>query len=222
MLTGDVKALVVSYVYVFAIIAVAELVRHRLRLPVDFTRKVVHVGVGIWVVPTLLLFTDWRWAIVPPATFVVLNLLSYRFRLVGSMEEEGTGNLGTILFPIAFMVLIVVFWPRGRPDVVAGGILVLALGDAAAAIVGRRLGRHRYRVGSAERSIEGSAAMAVFSWLGLLAATTVFPVSVAPGALVAVALIATALEAVSVYGFDNILVPAGTAFALYGLAGPPI
>jgi phytol kinase len=208
-------ALIASYLYVGAMVGLGEAIRRRAGWPTAFTRKVVHVGVGLWIIPTLLLFSSWTWAIVPPLTSVVTNVVSYRFSLVPSIEEEGTGNLGTILFPVAFILLIVVFWPLGRPDVVAGGILVLALGDAAAAVIGRRFGRRSYRVGSSTRTLEGSMAMAGFSFLGLVIATQVFPSPVGMGALVMVALLATALEAVSVRGFDNLLVPGGTAAALY-------
>ena len=222
MLSGNPGALILSFLYVFAIVGIAELIRSRAGYSVDFTRKVVHVGVGVWVVPTLLLFDSWTWAIIPPATFVILNTLSYRFKLVGSMEEGGS-NLGTILFPLAFILMLAVFWPRGRPDVIAGGILVLALGDAAAAIVGRKFGRIRYRVGSGHRSVEGSLAMFGFSLLALgLATRVLFPVDIAPLALVGVAALATGLEAASQFGTDNLLVPMGTGIALYVLASTPI
>lgn len=211
---GDALALLLSYLYVTAILGLGETIRRRAGLPVDFTRKVVHVGVGLWIVPTLMLFQDWRWAIVPPATFVLLNLVSYRTSLVGAMEEADKRNLGTILFPMAFIVLIAWFWPKARPDVVAGGILVLALGDAAAALVGRRLGRHRYRVGGSTRSLEGTGAMVVMSAVALFAATSLFPSAVSVPALLGVACLAGVLEAVSVWGIDNLVVPVGTAIAL--------
>jgi phytol kinase len=213
-MSGDLSALVLSYLYVTAIVGLAELIRRRAGFSVDFTRKVVHVGVGVWIVPTLLLFDDWRWAIVPPATFVALNLLSYRKSLVGAMEEADKSNLGTILFPIAFIVLIAWLWPMGRFDAIAGGILVLALGDAAAALVGRRFGRTRYRVGSSTRTAEGTAAMIVFSVAALVAATSLFESDVSTPALLGVAALAGGLEGVSVRGLDNLVVPVGTAAAL--------
>lgn len=213
-MSGDPLALVLSYLYVTMILGLAEVIRRRAGFGVDFTRKVVHVGVGIWIVPTLLLFQDWRWAVVPPATFVVLNLISYRTSLLGAMEEADKRNLGTILFPIAFIVLIAWFWPKGRPDAIAGGILVLALGDAAAALVGRRFGRHRYRVGGSTRSLEGTGAMVALSVVALVVASAFFPSPLSPGTVIGVACLAGALEAISVWGVDNLVVPFGTAIAI--------
>lgn len=214
-MSGDVWALLASFAYIVLIVGLGEAIRRAAGWPTAFTRKVVHVGVGLWIIPTLLLFSSWTWAIVAPAVAIVTNVISYKLSLVPSIEEEGTGNVGTILFPIAFILLIVAFWPLGRPDVVAGGILVLALGDAAAAVIGRRYGRRHYRVGGSTRSLEGSLAMAAFSVLALWIAVRVFPSPVGMGALLGVALLATVLEAVSVRGFDNLLVPGGTAVALY-------
>jgi phytol kinase len=220
-LPGDILALIASYLYVAIVLGGAELIRRRAGLGVDFTRKVVHVGVGLWVVPTLLLFESWALALVPPASFVVLNALSYRFSVARSIET-GEKNLGTILFPFAFIVLIAWFWPRGRPDAIAGGILVLALGDAAAALVGKRWGRHPYRIGKATRSAEGSAAMFVASFIALFAATRLFGAPVSPVVLAGLAAFSTVLEGVSQLGFDNLLVPVGTAVALSRIAPAPM
>jgi phytol kinase len=212
-MSRDTFALLISYAYVFSAIGGAEAIRKRFGLGVEFTRKIVHVGVGIWVVPTLLLFEDWRIAAIPPASFVLVNLLSYRFRIFRAIEGAERTNIGTVLFPASFVVLLAAFW--GRPEIVSGGILVLALGDAAAALVGRRFGRRRYRVGSAVRSVEGSSAMALASLVALIIAMAVFRPHVPLAALVGVALWATLIEALSLFGTDNVLVPVGTALALY-------
>lgn len=211
---GDVWALVASFTYVFSIVGAAEWIRRRLSWGVDFTRKVVHVGVGLWILPTLWLFEDWRWAIVPPLTFILLNVLSYRHSLVGAMEDRSANNLGTILFPVAFAGVIAWLWPAGRFDVIAGSILVLAIGDAAAALVGRRFGRHRYRIGRTHRSVEGSAAMLAGSLIALLLANALFHGDVPFPRLLAVAAVATFVEATSRWGFDNLLVPLVTAASL--------
>jgi phytol kinase len=212
---GDAGAVALSFAYILVIVGVGEAIRKRAGLGVDFTRKVVHVGVGIWIVPTLLLFEDWRLAALTPAVFILLTALSYLFRFVPSIEQTDRGNVGTILFPLAFVVLIGWLWPQGRADAIAGGILVLALGDAAAAMIGRRFGRHRYRILGATRSWEGSTAMFALSLAALVLAQALFASGgVRIGVAAAAALVATALEAGSPWGFDNLLVPVGTAGAL--------
>jgi phytol kinase len=99
----------------------------------------------------------------------------------------------------------------------------MAYGDAAASLVGRRFGRHVYRVAGHPRSVEGSAAMWLVSWAAVLVAFWTFGRSPDPGLWIAagiVAVVAAALEAVSLFGFDNLLVPLGAAGVLALLRGP--
>ena len=67
-------ALLLSYGYVGALLLGAELLRRGGKTSPDTARKIVHAGVGLWVVPTVFVFSDWRVAIVPPVTFVVSEL----------------------------------------------------------------------------------------------------------------------------------------------------
>lgn len=215
---SDPAATVLSFVCVLAIVGLAEGLRRAGRIPFDTSRKIVHIGVGTWILPTVLLFDSPWWAAAPPAVFVLLNLLSHRAKWVRAMDEESGDNLGTILFPLAFVVLIALFWgaEHGR-RCIAGGILVLAWGDAAAALIGKRFGRHRYRAGSGWRSLEGSAAMFGFSLLALAATGALVPPPFSAPVLAAGATVATAVEAGSRRGFDNLLVPLGTSAILWGL-----
>lgn len=91
------------------------------------------------------------------------------------------------------------------------GYLVAGWGDAIAEPVGTRWGNHRYRVPSfggvsAERSLEGSAAVLVAGGLAAAAALSFLGVGgwTMIGAAVVCAVVATALEAVSHHGLDNL------------------
>jgi phytol kinase len=134
------------------------------------------------------------------------------------MEEEAGDNRGTVLFPLAFVVLILLLWnqPGGRAALGAG-ILVLAWGDAAAALIGRRWGRHRYRVGPGWRSLEGSSAMLLTSTLAIVVMGQIMGAPYSLLLVLAAAGAATLLEAASRWGADNLLVPLGTSFLLWGL-----
>ena len=218
---SDLLALALSGLWVILVVSVAELLRRGGRLSFPHSRKVIHVGIGTWILPTTLLFHSPVWAAMGPAAFVLLNLLSRRRRLIRAMEEETGENLGTVLFPISFLLLILGLWRfDGGRLAAAAGILSLAWGDAAAALVGRRFGRHRYTVGSSWRSIEGSLAMFVVTAIAIWAAAAVleqpfYPVPL----LLATSLLATLLEAFARRGFDNLLVPVGTALFLWSLGG---
>jgi hypothetical protein len=119
----DYTALILTYVYLFGVIALAELLRRAGRRPPDFTRKFIHIGVGMWVVGTALLFETWWVALIPPATFVVINAISYWRGVIKAMETGDRGNLGTIYFPISFGALVFYFW--GMPVLMVASMIPL-------------------------------------------------------------------------------------------------
>lgn len=214
----DLPWLLISGLYVLGVIVLAEWLRRSDRLSFSHSRKLVHVGVGTWIVPTVRLFESPYWAAAGPAAFILFNLLSRRRQWLRAVDSEAGDNLGSVLFPIAFVVLILVGWnvERGK-EALTAGILCLAWGDAAAALIGRPWGRHRYRVGSEQRSLEGSAAMLLVSAVAVAATG---PLLGRPGfggvEIALAAVVATLLEAVSRRGFDNLWVPLGTAALLSG------
>jgi phytol kinase len=71
----DVIGLVASYVYAFGLLFVVEAVGRRLKWPQDFTRKIIHIGAGLWIWGLLALFEHWTIGLIPFATFIVLNYI---------------------------------------------------------------------------------------------------------------------------------------------------
>lgn len=216
---SDWRWLGISFVAIVIIVTLAELLRRANLVSFDVSRKIIHVGIGTWILPTVLFFHSPWLAAALPALFVLLNLLSLRARWSKAMDAEAGSNIGTVLFPVSFVLVLLFFWDRpGGKAAAAAGILTLAWGDAAAALVGIRWGWHRYRVGAGWRSLEGSAAMFLFSLAGVAAAGLLvgprpYPLSWILGG----ALLATVLEGVSRRGLDNLLVPLGTALFLWGI-----
>jgi phytol kinase len=217
-LAPDPVLALLSLAWILVVIAVGEGARRVLHAPPELSRKVVHVGVGFWALPTALLFASPWWAAAVPGLFVILNAISYRYRLLGVIEEAGRGSPGTIYFPLSFSLLILCLWPLegGRAASVAG-LFAMGFGDAAASVVGRRWGRHPYRLGGALKSWEGSAAFLGVTFLAVLLGT--WPLV---GRLLAAPAAATALggslaEAPAGRGLDNLTVPIAGALVFLGL-----
>ncbi|MCS7059645.1 MAG: phosphatidate cytidylyltransferase [Anaerolineae bacterium] len=219
----DALAILISFVYVFFVLGLAEGLRRVIGWGVDFTRKGVHIGVGMWAFGTAALFDSLWAAIVPPAAFVLINYASYRLNLFQAMESEDKSNIGTILFPLAFIAMILIFFERSRPLFVAA-LMPLTWGDAFAAIIGRRWGRHRYTVAGARRSAEGTAAMLGFSFLAVAGALAVWGWPIGNALLYALCLacLSALAEAFSPAGLDNLTVPAAgvLAWALFQTLWP--
>src|SRR5579863_8514934 len=88
MTQGDLLGLLFSYLYAFTLLIVIEAIRRWRNYPTDFTRKLVHIGAGMWIWVVLLLFDHWWLAIIPTGTFIILNALFLRFRIFSAMDPK--------------------------------------------------------------------------------------------------------------------------------------
>lgn len=217
---SDWLALAASYVFIFAAIGIAEGMRKWRGYSTDFTRKFIHITVGMWSVGTVLLFEHWYMAIIPPASFILINYISYRQETFKAMETGEKGNLGTIYFPLSFSVIIILFW--SRPHLLVASLMPMTWGDALAAVLGARYGQFRYTVWGSTRSLEGSVSMFLFAFIATFLALWIFaPLSLGLGLFYAliVALLATLVEAITPWHLDNLTVPLVSVVTLYLLAG---
>jgi phytol kinase len=216
---SDPIALLLAFVYVFVILALGEGLRRGLHLSVDFTRKFVHIGVGMVAFLLVALFNDWRFAIIPPLVFIVINYISYRRQIFAGMETGVKGELGTVYFPISFSILILLLW--SQPALLVVSLMPLTWGDAFAAIIGSRFGRHKFTVINETRSVEGSITMFAFSFAATFVALLVFLTPLATALMLAfgMALTAALVEAISPFGIDNLTVPLASAATLAVMSG---
>jgi phytol kinase len=214
--------LAISYIYAASLLLIGEGLNRLFHVKPDLTRKVIHIGAGMWVFGVLLLFNRWEIGIIPFATFIGLNYLFYRYRIIGAMDSEDSSP-GTIYFAISVTLLFGLLWrPDGPVDsapIAVAGIMAMTWGDALAALIGKRFGQHKYQVGNSVRSWEGSAAMFVASAVVIFLVLLLLPgSSLSPLAkpfnlgwafftAIITATFATLAEAVSPHGTDNISVP---------------
>lgn len=210
--------LILAYVYIFFVIGIAEVLKRWRGYGSDFTRKFIHIGVGMlsWLVP-ILFSTPWPF-VVACLSFAVINFLDWRYGFFSSMVSSDKSNLGTVYFPIAAGVVAIIFWEE--PRLLVAALMPLTWGDGIASVIGRMYGRHRYTILGQTRSIEGSASFfilaVVSSWLALVSGYGVPDISPAQGVLPAliVAGATTLAEGVSPWGLDNLIVPATSVIVL--------
>lgn len=214
--------LLISYLYAGGLLIIGEVLHRQLHISNDLTRKVVHVGAGMWIFGVLSLFDSWQFGVIPFATFIVLNYVFFRMKLFKGIDSD-TASMGTVYFAISITILSIALWrPEGPIDhapAVVAGVMAMTWGDALAALIGKRYGRHTYTINGGTRSYEGSAVMFVVSLiviglsLTLLPGSELTPYADLPNgsalviATVLGATVATVVEAVSPHGTDNLTVP---------------
>lgn len=230
MTQKDLIGLIVSYLYAFGLLGLAEAIRKWRGYSQAFTRKLVHIGAGMWVWGTLTLFDTWQVGLIPFGTFIILNYVFYRFTIFKAMDTADS-TPGTVYFAFSITLLYALFWRTdGQTDwaaVATGGAMTMTWGDALASIVGGRWGRRGYTVWGHRRTWEGSLTMfltslgAVLLTLLLLPGSSLSPTAQPLQAGTALfyatltAIVATLAEGVSPAGTDNLSVPLLSAAALY-------
>ncbi len=215
----DLLGILGSYVFVLGLIGIATLLMRRGVMNAHAARKVIHVGVAHWWLIAMALFDNPWIASIGPVSFIIINGVDIRLRLMRAMEEGADKrNWGTVYFPVSLLLLVNVCWRGLMPLWVGGiGILVLGWGDGLAALVGEASGGKGVRLWGGRKSLAGTATMFGASFAVILAFTLLFnqhygALIPAVGVAACVAAAATAVEVLTPLGVDNITVPLATSF----------
>jgi phytol kinase len=204
--------LIICFVYVFGIIGAAEGLRRWRGFDSGFTRKVIHVGVGMMSWALHFLFDTPWFFVFACAAFMVINLLDWRYGFFAAMASSDRSNLGTVYFPFAAAIVSILFWEQ--PPLMVAALMPLTWGDGMAPVVGKAYGRRHYAVHTSTRSVEGSlgffVACLLFTWLALWGMAGLPAISPQAALLPALAVTAatTLVEAVSIWGLDNLTITA--------------
>ncbi|MCB9463978.1 MAG: hypothetical protein H6682_09865 [Candidatus Eisenbacteria bacterium] len=198
-------------------------VRHSVHPEVQ--RKAVHIGMGLVVLPLPWIF-DVLWPVLVMTGASVVALLAMRWhpglragigKVLGGVDRL---SLGEVYFPIA--VALIFALSHDDPLFYVIPIVILALADAVAALIGVRYGTLSYITGEGTKSIEGSVAFFFVAFLSVLVPLLLFTqVERTETLLVSltIALLVMMLESVAWNGLDNLFVPIG-AYAFLQLYVP--
>jgi phytol kinase len=189
----------------------ALVVRHRWPEQREWSRKLVHIGSGPVVLIAWALGIDRLIAIPAAAAVTLLAALNHRVRVLPAIEDVDRHSYGTIAYGASITLLLTLWWPE-HCATVAAGVLVMALGDGLAGLVGPLIPSPSWSVLGQRRSVVGTATMALASLtvLLLLAAVTGGDAPSTQG-IVAIMVIAVLLEQVANGGIDNLSVPIAVA-----------
>lgn len=215
----------VCYAYIVLVIAISSKLNDFLHVSRKASRKFLHIMIGNlpFIIP---LFTSNIYPTLVAAPFILVTFLASPYSPLKSAGEKMRGlvgiteeghSLGLVFYAISYTVLA--FFFASKPYVMAAGILPMAYGDAFASIIGEKYGKKKFRL-FANKSVEGSAAMFIFSFssyaLSLAFFSTLYNFYFFDKLFSAgvVALVATVVEGVSPLGFDNLTVPAFSVLTL--------
>jgi dolichol kinase len=205
-----------------ALLALTELVHRRWHPPVEWTRKMMHVGGGVLAMTFPWLF---RWGLTVVVICLAMGALlavGGRSGLLTSVTGVERRSRGEIYHPLA--IALVFLLARDQPIFYVVSLWTLVVADAAAALLGRGYGRHTYAVEEERKSLEGSVVFFFVAFLGIHLPLLLFtPMSREASVVVGLqlALLVTCFEAICMRGADNLVVPLATYYLLIKLTREP-
>ncbi|MGD9485848.1 DUF92 domain-containing protein [Streptomyces sp. TRM70308] len=179
-------------------------------------RPLTHVLSGVLSAAMIWMVDDRTALLVVTAAAVPLLIAAVEFGLLGSMQAGSRWrDYGFAAYAAGLALSVAFFFPDRRSIITA--LLVLALADPAAAIVGRRFGRTHVEVLGARRTLEGSASFAVTAFAVTVVGLTGSGMGLGRllGLAVFTALTCAAVELVVPSTLDNLLVPLWAGFLLH-------
>ena len=172
----------------------------------ELSRKIVHIGTGA-VVPLAWCFQiPFVVALPVAAVITVVAALNHQWRFIPAVEDVDRNSYGTIAYGIAITTLLLLFWPT-RADAVSAGVLVMALGDGLAGLIGRNVASPKWVLFGQTKSSVGTMTMAVVSGLVLIGLARWSGADLSLPAALGMVAMATGLEQLSWSGLDNLSVP---------------
>ncbi len=218
---NNILGVIIAIFYIGIVIASGKFFEKKSK---EASRKFIHIMLAPYWIIAIIFFDDVIWASVMPFLFVIINYLSCKFNIIKQMErdEAEKDGYGTVYYALSLLILsILTFGPLKNktdvygPIVALTGVLVMALGDGFAAIIGKKVKSFEYKVGKTKKTIAGSATMFLISLVIITIFLAYFKIPMWFLKALVISLIATILEAVAIKGLDNIVVPILTTLMVF-------
>lgn len=195
---------------VFTILVIVETLWQHKKLPIEWSRKIVHMSVGVFVAFWPWVLSWWQIRSIAVA-FVVVILISQHFHIFKAIHNVKRNTVGEIGFAVG--ILLSSFLAHANWQFTLA-VLIMAVADGMAALVGLRYIKvkgQKYQIFGCNKTWAGSITFFTVSAC-LLLAVNYFFVGAANfdlmlAATIPIALLLTVIEAGSAYGIDNISVP---------------
>jgi dolichol kinase len=208
--------ILVAGILFFFVFALSEFALAQ-KVPAPITRKFAHVGSGVVTALLPLMLTPTA-MIGLGVVFSAFILWTKRAQILNSVHMGDENSVGAVVFAPTVTVLTILTM-NSNPLIFQGSILILALSDAAAGVVGRYAGSHRPLL-LRGKSIEGS--IACFGVAALIFFTILFHSTVGDIPILLLyscigGLMVTFAEACIHGGWDNVSVPFVASAVLFVL-----
>lgn len=224
------KATAIYWGYFIIFATALIVVRLKVRVQDHIFRKLLHFVAFISVFPLIQSTEKWYIAFAVQLTFLALVIIALsifeRFSFYKDLFVEKGRHEVIISFVLMFSMvalMILVFWGLLSEEykyIIPAAIMAWGPGDAAAAIVGKSIGKHKLSGKMIEgvKSVEGTLSMGITSFI-FTAVTLFFMSGLSTAAILLVSIIiaisAALTELFTKHGLDTVTVPVIASVILY-------
>ena len=203
----------VTYAYIFFLIFVLGPLAKKL-FNGDVSRKLIHILLFmVWFFIDIF-FKNTIHQIIIPVSFLIINALSYKFKIFKAIEKEEDNHLGTIYFALTVTIMMTIVYFVPSLYFYSGvGVICLTLGDGLAALLGTQIKSKKiYK----KKSLIGFIGCIVGTFIGLLIFKLTLFNNLKIIYIILLSFVVGIVELVD-YGLDNFtvsLIPFGIGFLL--------
>ena len=215
-------SVIIGSVFLIIIIA-AEIWARKGNPSNEAIRKFIHINGGIASLLFPFFITSPYFVFGLAFAFSSLFYLSAKLGFLKSLNSVERESRGSEYYPFAIWLLFTI--SVGKLWLYISSVLVLALADAGAALIGNKYGAIHYKIGDSKKSLEGSIFFWIIAFIAiqipmLLLSDLSRETCILTALLVSFLL--TCVEAVSVKGTDNIFVPVIACYVLLKITTKPV
>jgi len=174
-------------------------------LRAENSRKLIHVG-SCLIVCTMPFFIDKIGIMILSGLFIVLFVLSRNFGIFSSIHGVSRKTIGEFSMAAGVGISAAVLLPSGIIAFVYG-MLILSFADTLANIVGSKWKIWEFKIMSQSKSIGGSIAFFLCSIMISYFTAHYVGLDIKLDMLLIFCLILTLIEAVHIFGLDNLSIP---------------
>ncbi len=202
-----------TYIYIFFILISADKLKRKYKLSVEFSRKYVHVFVSFaWIIMIYFFHSSWH-LMIPPITFVILNYISYKNNLFSAMERINNKSLGTVYYPISMLILSIITVLNSDFTASFGiGLFIMAIGDGLAPYFGSIKQKYKF---NNNKTILGIITVFVSALFISVIFSNIYNLPLNIFDVLIISISSSILEFVGLKGYDNLLLPLGSAIISY-------
>lgn len=216
-------------IYMFSLAGVVFLINKIFALPKELFRKLLHFIAFSSVIVMIYAANNWISASLVPVAIIMLMypgliLAEKDKRFTELVVERRKGELKSSLLQLfgTIALIITISWGfLGHKELAVAAILMWGFGDAAAALIGKRFGKHkvlRFKHVDHKKSWEGTAAMSIVAFAFGIASLMIIgniPIVYCVIAVIIAAPLAAITELVTKNGYDTVSVPIVCTCTLY-------